>query len=899
MIKKGFFNYKYVEMLIVCLYIISSLFTVSFWFREHTILFFDDEWFPFNPLENVKWYEHIWRKYDCGGISAGASNFYYSLWYLLLTKLSIPLWLAQAITTFLLIFIAFYSMHILIKHLLLKISIKANIHMSMYRISIISFLSSLFYVFNPFNMAEVWINFPSKMPITYSFYPLFLYLLIRFTENKKPTDKVLIPIFFYLSLQGTPKIWIPVLLYTLAFVFIYVKAITRKKFISTIKKELKSLVPSFIIFSLISISFFYPLILSSQTEAPAYLKPRNIETYVHILDVRTKQTTLLNTLRIWGMHVVYGPPYHNDVYSKELVNLYEKSYLGKLLSPIPLIIVLFGFLFTKRNKTLECIYLLFLIVALVIISMISVMHIEIFKGVFLYFYKNIPPMIILNEPWEAIGYFYVFSITILISIAFLTLSSSLNNKVFVLFTFLLIVCLLPNSYLFVTGKFLPNGTVFNAKVRIPDYIMTLIEHINDAREHGVVMLFPIVSGKVSYDWQYPFYGRNILSYMISDKTIDSPTNKLTKLISSVQNENSIYKYKLFVIDRDTEKIIMGKNLFYGDTESNFKVANIKFFVKDGDRFRITFYGDPVGHVDYALFFPNGSSKAEYTFATKERIYSFIVDAPDNSILEPRAWKDSNVSKIIIERLNITIGKTLNLSNFYINALRLLGIKWIITDNVKWKPYMSPDKPNRHYVEQLITPFVEMIRFNNAKIFTLRDEYILPQIYIPEKIIVLDGEANWQLIHALSSFRPTERPLLLFKEQVHSPIINFTKLMSENANNKNIRIEILESTLTSYKVLINNHSDSENGLFIVLAQNYDKFWKAYVIKGDKKKQVPEKFHFIANGYANAWFINETGNFIVELYYEPQRYYEISLLVSLSTFIFVIAYVLYNYVKNKLK
>lgn len=68
-----------------------------------------------------------------------------------------------------------------------------------------------------------------------------------------------------------------------------------------------------------------------------------------------------------------------------------------------------------------------------------------------------------------------------------------------------------------------------------------------------------------------------------------------------------------------------------------------------------------------------------------------------------------------------------------------------------------------------------------------------------------------------------------------------------------------------------------------------------------KPIPEDNHFIANGYSNAWYIDpqqlDTGeNFTVTLYFKPQSYFYIGLIISGLTFIVCVGYLFWDWRKR---
>jgi len=80
--------------------------------------------------------------------------------------------------------------------------------------------------------------------------------------------------------------------------------------------------------------------------------------------------------------------------------------------------------------------------------------------------------------------------------------------------------------------------------------------------------------------------------------------------------------------------------------------------------------------------------------------------------------------------------------------------------------------------------------------------------------------------------------------------------------------------TRYIVNVN----STDPFILILSQTFDKEWEAKI--GAK---IINK-HFIINGFANGWIIEQSGTFKINLEYSPQRDVEIGRIISIFTIIF---------------
>ena len=94
--------------------------------------------------------------------------------------------------------------------------------------------------------------------------------------------------------------------------------------------------------------------------------------------------------------------------------------------------------------------------------------------------------------------------------------------------------------------------------------------------------------------------------------------------------------------------------------------------------------------------------------------------------------------------------------------------------------------------------------------------------------------------------------------------------------------ILFKKINPTKYIVN--CNSTYSFFLVFSETYSTDWVAYV----NGKQLPEKDHFVANGFANAWYINTTGTFDIRLEYFPQNYFYLGGTLSLTSIVLITLY-----------
>jgi hypothetical protein len=98
--------------------------------------------------------------------------------------------------------------------------------------------------------------------------------------------------------------------------------------------------------------------------------------------------------------------------------------------------------------------------------------------------------------------------------------------------------------------------------------------------------------------------------------------------------------------------------------------------------------------------------------------------------------------------------------------------------------------------------------------------------------------------------------------------------------------------TRYIIHITNAS---NPFFLVFSESYHEDWVAYI----DGQQIPNEYHFTANGYANAWYINKTGPYTITLEFWPQKLFYIGSAVSITALITCVLYLSKNKPKTTYK
>lgn len=312
-------------------------------------------------------------------------------------------------------------------------------------------------------------------------------------------------------------------------------------------------------------------------------------------------------------------------------------------------------------------------------------------------------------------------------------------------------------------------------------------------------------------------------------------------------------------------------------------------------------GDPLLMTSPYNIISDGVS--DYTPGTK----GLVVDNLVPLIIDFNKSKESEA--IFYQILSLLNTKYIFLRNDVIPAFGYLNGKWNY-ENIR----MNLDSLNILY------------KGDYAILYEIPVKYQRPRIYASKKFIMYNKttENISDILPDISKFNEGGDSLLDFgylNTFDKSPPYNGSNVMSFE-NTPVIKIQKVNPT----KYIV-NLKEAKQPFVLIFLESYQRGWKAY-INADKvpcvpaksynnikvtecmqylrlfdsndlirpfKPSVPESSHFLVNGYANGWYIDPKkldlvgdGEFSLTLYYEPQTYYYIGLIISLTTLLICVLY-----------
>jgi len=137
-------------------------------------------------------------------------------------------------------------------------------------------------------------------------------------------------------------------------------------------------------------------------------------------------------------------------------------------------------------------------------------------------------------------------------------------------------------------------------------------------------------------------------------------------------------------------------------------------------------------------------------------------------------------------------------------------------------------------------------------------------------ITTPNNAELDVIWLYSTQNPNETLQDVFRtKQKAAEITNYTKIGP-----------------TKYTVNIN----ATQPFMLSFAEAYDPLWACYV-NGEKVSSIP------LYGVINGFWVNQTGQLDIIIEYEPQKWFDYGLIISVTTFLACLTYLTYNWTKNK--
>jgi hypothetical protein len=116
---------------------------------------------------------------------------------------------------------------------------------------------------------------------------------------------------------------------------------------------------------------------------------------------------------------------------------------------------------------------------------------------------------------------------------------------------------------------------------------------------------------------------------------------------------------------------------------------------------------------------------------------------------------------------------------------------------------------------------------------------------------------------------------------------------EGLNRSRSEIPHISASRTNPVTWVVHVRNSSGPFILVFGQTFNPNWKLYFgdqgwFGGFSSLHLDDRLHYLANGYANAWYIDKTGDFLITIYFSPQSLVSIGTLVSLLASLILLAW-----------
>ncbi len=173
-------------------------------------------------------------------------------------------------------------------------------------------------------------------------------------------------------------------------------------------------------------------------------------------------------------------------------------------------------------------------------------------------------------------------------------------------------------------------------------------------------------------------------------------------------------------------------------------------------------------------------------------------------------------------------------------------------------------------------------------YKVDDEYFVPRIYTASEMVLVDGGWDELLDQGALDELAVDGTAIFMSDSLSTSKWEFVNQCDLGSGTQpQVSFEMVNPT--KYRVKVANATEP---FLLVFSESYHDQWKACVNSGDGdvgwieafwRDTVPEGQHIMANGYANAWYIDpaELGveeEFSMTLYYKPQSLFYVGLVLS---------------------
>lgn len=832
---------------IIILVIICFFFTLS-WYKHGLIIGGAEEGLIFlDPQKTQDLYKYTWEDMHYGTPQTVNVNRYPTFVFLgYLKDLGVTSDLIQIITFFSLILTSAIFTYLFAKEVL------GNKQMC-------CLLAALFYIWNPFVFFNIWHRFLLAMFFFEPLLPASIYFLYKVfkTNNILYLLAFLITSFILSSAFSLPSNAIT--LWIILFFLLLSNTIEIRRPSKALLKYIGWF--SFFLLSWVLTNLWWITPLNYQATlvySPVFGTNENIA----VLRSISNQFPFLTSISLGYKNML--------------------SMLQGIISFVMLLIVWLGFK-ERESKEIRNFLLILVLVSYFVLNGSNFPTGQIFE----FFFEKVSQIQLFRNPYEKFGIVLAFAYSLLFPLGILYLSKISRYisifLVILIFGFLFIPVWLRNVF---------GDENINFYVSVPVDYKQVNELLNqDTDEFRVLQLPLLVSGGSAYNWPNKYFGIHPNSFLFDKPSLEglvlmkNPDNYWRVLREGFYTGKikQLLKYaniKYLVLHKDIDTDYSQSE----DTETTLSYLDHGVIPDSASSFRICydltnlmyifgkvkFFGecklDPLNsdwsNINFLSFEIKSDSAGQIRVDVVDRDGQRLVFEGKSENIYTLSENEVNNTKLFTLNLRVPTEKYAKFSPIKVDHLEVTFIPSSV--NVIPKVRIESiylDKgtkvANDYWSKIYSTP--------NLEVYQVDDNYFYPRIYAVGSLLEVD---NWESLLKLNSL-----PEAFYLNDQQDKDINYDM----NLDKPDIKFKKLSNT--KYEIYIRNATPP---FWLVFSETFSPDWKAKLSSGK------EFVHFTVNGFANGYFINQTGNFTIELDYIVQQGIEKYRAISLLAFIAIVMF-----------
>jgi len=891
------------------------------WFRGNFLISYADFDFPLSgTTRNFSDYVLVWsERFPPGAaVSQSLAQLPYHVMIVAGTLAGIPIAVVEMLILYLLFTGAGLSMYYLMNAL------------GATRFS--SLLASAFYMFNSYATVLIWANSTVEI-FLYAFLPLIFALFMKGLRGGPLVKQSLI--------FGTSSLLVSIAFVTPTYAVImwlflglfFVCYLLRRLLLSDMKAVFRA--SKFAICAMIAwvlVNAWWLINVSILAQQLAYSNSARAAVGISNLSqlqLSSTDATILSVLGLQGFWSIYGGYMGDPYYS--FSSIYSSVWLNALVLILPGLA--FAALLIRRKSPLIAFFSLTAILAVFLAKGLNPPFESSYEKAFLSF----PPLQIFREPYTKFGYLITLSYSVLIGetlgyVVYRTISRT--RRLHVRLPRILglgLVCFLVIGVLpwpLWTGDVVyPGGHVIpSARVSVPGYYQDADSWL--ASQPQDFRLYPWPFPKLGYNafnWSSGFTGADPSTWLLSKpvltyagSTFQLPLTVATVLSSLVAVNPGFedgdltgwqWSGQLAFRPQRSSTFVQNQTVHSGNWAAEVSVTNSTIQLATAQHYS-ALAGQPLQIEAYLNADANiTTSKLVFFFYDSELRYVSQANGPD--LGGNFDWTYTNLSATVPSGVNYFVpaivftSRSASAGHGFADDVYMYG--WPKTTNLgsvlsllNVKYLLIHDDSDTAYVQD--NPFWVYAPNNELKSLLNSDKSMVLEARFGELTFYRNLEWRPTQVYGATSYRatdqndtgliqsaqvtPNDTGTVVFASQEAIQGIGLPPIdnLSQEGATSGLTYERLSST--SYVVNVN----SQGPFFLVLSESYDPGWSARANGLDIQK------HFIANGYANGWYVNRVGQLAITIEFSPERLATIGDIVSALTLIIGVILLSRTRIKN---